>query len=398
MNAALDPAGSRFATLLKEKETEAEVWRRKMYAFRDLYGFLSQVIPYQDSDLERLYVYLRHLAAKLPRRRSGTVYQFDDDVRLEYYRLQKIGEGSISLGTGDGHPLDGPTEVGSGAAHEESVPLSQLIDIVNHRFGTDFNKADQLFFDQIVEAAVADDELRQTAEVNPVGKFDLVFRSLIERLFVERIDQNEDIYVRYMNDHEFRGVVSEWLSSQAYRRLRDAVEVPAEPEHGGLRIVAVRPEERYVTCVPLVPLEVAAGAFGDPQTVEAEGEWDWVQVDTARRLRPGMFVAQITGRSMEPSVPDGAYALFRSPVEGSRQGKTVLVQLSGTVDPETGARYTLKRYQSERIAAGDSWRHAKITLKPVNPEFDPIVISGADDGELTVVAELVEVLAGLSTF
>ena len=105
-----------------------------------------------------------------------------------------------------------------------------------------------------------------------------------------------------------------------------------------------------------------------------------------------MFVAQVTGRSMEPSVPDGAYALFRSPVEGTRQGKTVLVQLRGTVDPETGARYTLKRYESERVAAGDSWRHARITLKPVNPEFDPIVISGADDGQLTVVAELVEVL------
>ena len=394
MNAALDPAGARFATLLKENETEADVWRRKMYAFRDLYGFLSQVIPYQDSDLERLYVYLRHLAAKLPRRRSGTLYQFDDDVRLEYYRLQKIGEGSISLGNGDGHPLDGPTEVGSGAAHEESVPLSQLIDIVNQRFGTDFNKADQLFFDQIVEAAVADDELRQTAEVNPEGKFDLVFRSLIERLLVERIDQNEDIYVRYMNDHQFREVVSEWLSSQAYRRLRDAVQVPAEPEYGGFRIVAGRPEERYVTCVPLVPLEVAAGAFGDPQTVVAEGEWDWVEVDTARRLRSGMFVAQITGRSMEPSVPDGAYALFRSPVEGSRQGRTVLVELRGMVDPETGARYTLKRYHSERVAHGDSWRHASITLQPVNPEFDPIIISDTDDGELTVVAELVDVLPG----
>ena len=240
-----------------------------------------------------------------------------------------------------------------------------------------------------------DSDLRWNPAVNPEGKFDLVFRSLIERLFVERMDQNEDIYVRYMNDDEFREVVSEWLSSQAYRRLRDAGEVPAEPGHG-LRIVAGRPEERYVTCVPLVPLEVAAGAFGDPQTVEAEGEWDWVEVDTARRLRPGMFVAQVTGRSMEPSVPDGSYALFRSPVEGSRQGKTVLVQLRGTVDPETGARYTLKRYESERVAEGDSWRHIRITLKPVNPEFDPIVISGADDGELTVVAELVDLLPGTS--
>ena len=101
---------------------------------------------------------------------------------------------------------------------------------------------------------------------------------------------------------------------------------------------------------------MAAGAFGDPQTVPGEGEWEWVEVDTARRLRPGMFVAQVTGRSMEPMVPDGSYALFRSPVEGTRQGKTVLVELLDAVDPETGERHTLKRYESERVATGDSWQ------------------------------------------
>ena len=55
----------------RENEEEAELWRGKLLAFRNLYGFLSQVIPYQDSDLERLYVFLRHLAAKLPRRNTG---------------------------------------------------------------------------------------------------------------------------------------------------------------------------------------------------------------------------------------------------------------------------------------------------------------------------------------
>ena len=110
-----------------------------------------------------------------------------------------------------------------------------------------------------------------------------------------------------------------------------------------------------------------------------------------------MFVAQVAGRSMEPLVPDGAYALFRAPVEGTRQGKTVLVQLRGAVDPETGARYTLKRYDSERVAAGESWRHARITLKPANPEFAPIVLTAADEGDLTVVAELVEVLTATSS-
>jgi type I restriction enzyme, R subunit len=140
MHAALDPAVSRFTVLQDEHEEEAELWRGKVQAFRNLYGFLSQVIPYQDSDLERLYVFLRYLATKLPRPRSGAAYQFDDKVRLEYYRLQKISEGSISLRDGEVWPLDGPTEVGSGLDRTQDVPLSQLIDLVNERFGTDFNR------------------------------------------------------------------------------------------------------------------------------------------------------------------------------------------------------------------------------------------------------------------
>ena len=124
MNAVLDRAAARFARLLQEREDDAELWRGKARAFRSLYAFLSQVIPYQDSDLERLYTYLRHLAAKLPRRRSGPAYRFDDEVRLEYYRLQKISEGSIPLGEGDpARALDGPTEVGGGAVREQAAPL-----------------------------------------------------------------------------------------------------------------------------------------------------------------------------------------------------------------------------------------------------------------------------------
>ena len=192
LNAALDPAVSRFASRLEEDEEETELWRGKVQTFRNLYGFLSQVIPYQDSDLERLHVFLRHLAAKLPRRRPGPAYQFDDEVRLEYYRLQKIGEGSISLRHGEAQPLDGPTEVGSGLVRSESMPLSRLIDVVNERFGTDFTPADQLLFDQIVETAIADEGLRKAAAVNPDDKFRLVFGNLLEHLFADRMDQNEE--------------------------------------------------------------------------------------------------------------------------------------------------------------------------------------------------------------
>ena len=113
------------------------------------------------------------------------------------------------------------------------MALSQLIDVVNERFGTDFNQADQFFFDQIVEAAMADAGLRQAAAVNPSDKFELVFKHLLESLFVERMDQNEEIFVRFMNDAPFQKVVTAWMASEAYRRLRISSGSQGLPEPGG---------------------------------------------------------------------------------------------------------------------------------------------------------------------
>ncbi len=219
MNAALDPAVDRFRALMDSDDQAAELWRGKLAAFRNLYAFLSQIIPYQDSDLERLYTFLRHLWSKLPKRRSGPAYQFDDDIRLEYYRLQKIAEGSIDLKKGYARPLDGPKEVGSGILHEEHITLSRLIETLNERFGTDFNQADQLFFDQITEIAVEDERLQQAARVNPEDKFSLVFGNLLETLMLERMDQNESIVARFMNDPEFQKAVAARLATEAYKRL-----------------------------------------------------------------------------------------------------------------------------------------------------------------------------------
>src|SRR5690606_5493976 len=114
MNATLDSAVERFRHLVEISLEDAEIWRSILTSFRNLYTFLSQIIPYQDSELEKLYTFLRHLSAKLPRRSGGPQYNFDDEIYLEYYRLQKISEGSIDLRDGESRKLDGPREVGTG--------------------------------------------------------------------------------------------------------------------------------------------------------------------------------------------------------------------------------------------------------------------------------------------
>jgi len=234
MNSLIDVAVNRFAALkddlrqtMSEHEwhqtkTEAqEEFRGQLQAFRNLYSFLSQIIPYQDSDLEKLYTYARFLLKKLPRPDTGPRYAFDDEVTLKFYRLQKISEGSIDLQPGTTGELKGPTAVGTGKAKDDEIELSELIDILNERFGTDFKPADQLFLDSVREDAIADPNLRQAAEANTIANFGYVFKRALEGLFIDRMEQNEDIFNRFMNDPEFQQVVEETLRNQVYEEIRE---------------------------------------------------------------------------------------------------------------------------------------------------------------------------------
>ena len=84
INNLLDTPAENFKRFLQQNEEKAELWRSKITAFKNLYSFLSQIIPYQDSDLEKLFIFLRHLSLKLEKRNNESQYNFDDSVRLEY--------------------------------------------------------------------------------------------------------------------------------------------------------------------------------------------------------------------------------------------------------------------------------------------------------------------------
>lgn len=222
LNAYLDKAVQRFDERHADEhgKEECEEFRGRLVAFRNLYAFLSQIIPYADSDLEKLYTYVRFLVPKLPRRAIGPQYRFDDEVSLRYYRLQKISEGQIELHADETVPLDGPTDVGTAVVADEKVQLSTLVEIINERFGTSFTEADELFFSQIREEAIADEALQQAATANPLETFKLVWDKALEGLFIGRMDQNESITARFLDDADFRSAVSRYLMKQVYEQIR----------------------------------------------------------------------------------------------------------------------------------------------------------------------------------
>jgi phage repressor protein C with HTH and peptisase S24 domain len=140
----------------------------------------------------------------------------------------------------------------------------------------------------------------------------------------------------------------------------------------------------YQTHLPVYSLRAAATRFGEESGAEVES---WKRV-RGLRLTEGMFIAHVVGRSMEPLIPDGSLCVFRAPVVGSRQGKKLLIEQFGTF--EDGARYTVKRYTSQKVQSEDgTWAHTEIRLEPLNREFESFVL-GPDD--FRVVAEFIQVL------
>ena len=141
----------------------------------------------------------------------------------------------------------------------------------------------------------------------------------------------------------------------------------------------------YATHLPLYSLRAAAGKLSEEME---SAEEDWVRAPEGLRLDPSLFMAHVVGRSMEPRIPDGSLNLFRFHPAGSRQGKILLIQRFGVL--EETARYTVKRYTSEKIATGeDQWQHQRIRLEPLNPEFEAW---DAEPEDFAVVAEWLRVI------
>ena len=155
--------------------------------------------------------------------------------------------------------------------------------------------------------------------------------------------------------------------------------------------------------MPVYDLKVAAGQFSNEQivneaidaTVANPEDQDWVELPDSFRPQPGLFVTQVVGESMNRRIPNGAWCLFKLNPVGTRQGKVVLVAHRDIQDPDTGARYTIKVYESEKIISeDDSWQHLHIRLKPDSnmPGYKAMEFDGDTAGTLKVVAELVAVL------
>ncbi len=220
LNAMIDPAVDRYTHL--QEEEEKEDFKHTVTSFLRMYAFLTQIMPFFDIKLEKLYTYCRFLIRKLPINDKDK-FRLGDDVTLEYYRLQKISESSPELEDIQEGYVPSFIDGGARTSEDEKLHLSEIIEVLNERFGTEFKEADRLFFHQIEEEMAANVKLQEQAKSNTIDNFKYGFEDAFLASLIKRMDQNEVIFKKIMDDDEFNKVVKTLMLKKVYEKLRQVV-------------------------------------------------------------------------------------------------------------------------------------------------------------------------------
>lgn len=217
--AITDSAVDRF-NCIKEEEKQDE-FKKGLRSWTNLYAFLSQIMPFIDAEFEKFYAYSKLLQTRLPKRELSESLSLDDEIALEYYRLQKINEGTIELQKGENGELSGTSEAGLKRSKDEKAFLSEIINVLNDRFGTEFEEADKLFFEQIEAELMDDATLQMQAKVNKIDTFKFAFNDKFIDTLISRMDQNQEIFEKILEDKMFGDLVKELMMKKIFKKMNE---------------------------------------------------------------------------------------------------------------------------------------------------------------------------------
>ncbi len=190
-----------------------------------LYAFLAQVLTFADADLEKLYVFARHLRRLLPADREELPREVQQNIDMESYRIQQTGSGKIALERRPGVLDPVSTKERHGAAPEELEPLSRIIAELNERFGLNLGPEHRVTLGQMMEKLDDDAALDAAARVNTRENVRLTFDQKVEHVIQEIVDSNFELYKRITDDRAFGEAIKNFLFDQYLRAHRNAEEL-----------------------------------------------------------------------------------------------------------------------------------------------------------------------------
>lgn len=222
LHAYLKPAADRFAELSDTDPEEADEFRKDLGSFLRMYDFLSQIVPYEDPELEKLYAYGKNLMPRIAVRTTSSILELDSDVRLTHYRLQKIGEQALDLAGGEVIKLKSASEVGTGSAiDDERKQLSEIVGVMNDLFSGNLSDADMVGYVTTIKGKLMENtELAAQAAANTEAQFAMgTFKDALTDAVIDSQESHNKIAEQMLKDDRIFAAMMTLLAKQVYREF-----------------------------------------------------------------------------------------------------------------------------------------------------------------------------------
>ncbi len=224
LHAYLKPAADRFEELSDSAPEQADEFRKDLGTFLRMYDFLSQIVPYDDPDLEKLYAFGKNLMPRISVRNTPGMLELDDDVRLTHYRLQKIGEQTLDLASGDIIKLKPTLDAGSGSAQDdEKKQLAEIVGVMNDLFGGDVSESDMVGYITTLKGKLLENEdLAAQAANNSEAQFALgTFKEAMTDAVIDSQESHNKIADQMLKDERVFTAMMGVLAKQVYKAFSE---------------------------------------------------------------------------------------------------------------------------------------------------------------------------------
>ena len=228
LHGVLKPAFDRYVELEAEPQ---ELFRKDLASFLRLYEFLSQIIPYNDPDLEKLFVFGKNLMPRLAEQGRKEFLSLDSDVKLTHYRLQKLGEQQLDLEKAEVVKLAGISEAGTGSAPEdERKELREIVATMNDLFAGEITEAD--FIGAVTSwqgHLMTSEKLAAQAKNNSEEQFAMGdFKDAFMDVVMDSQDAQNNIANQMLKDPRVFGAVQSMMAKMLWQKFQQG-ESPLNP-------------------------------------------------------------------------------------------------------------------------------------------------------------------------
>lgn len=215
MTSILKPVADRYNGLSPDDRYQ---FRRKCRSFVKWYGYVAQVARMFDEELHKEYVFLSYLIGLLPEDKIQMI-DLEGKLKLEYYKLQKTFEGSISLKDEKGTYT--PASATGDTIPEEKKPLDEIIEKINEQYKGAFTDADKVLLSALREKLMKDQKLQNMARTSDPQIFaESIFPKAFGTAAQDSYMESQETYTSLFEDQAKYNAIMRALGDILYREMR----------------------------------------------------------------------------------------------------------------------------------------------------------------------------------